>query len=190
MSTEAIENPASEDRRIYNPIQKDSVTFLKTSEETGAEFTLVEIEVAPGGGNTPHYHKTYDEHFKVLKGTLEVQVSNNTRTLRPGQKALAPRNILHCFRNPTDEPTKFVVELRPASAGFENALKAGYGLARDGLTTDKGIPKNPLYLALLLQWSDMRLPGMFTVAEPLFGLLAKWARRKGIDKELEAKYCR
>jgi hypothetical protein len=36
----------------------------------------------------------------------------------------------------------------------------------------------------------MRLPGVFTVAEPLFRLLAKRAQRKGIDKELEAKYAR
>jgi len=36
----------------------------------------------------------------------------------------------------------------------------------------------------------MRLPGIFTVAEPLLRLLAKQARRKGVDRELEAKYCR
>ena len=36
--------------RIYNPIQKDYVTFLETSDETGGEHTLIEIEVAPGGG--------------------------------------------------------------------------------------------------------------------------------------------
>ena len=39
--------------RIYNPIQKDYATFLETSDETGGEHTLIEIEVAPGGGTTP-----------------------------------------------------------------------------------------------------------------------------------------
>ena len=39
-------------RRIYNPIQKDYATFLKTSEETGGERTVIEIEVAPGGGRS------------------------------------------------------------------------------------------------------------------------------------------
>jgi hypothetical protein len=34
------------------------------------------------------------------------------------------------------------------------------------------------------------VPGLFGVAEPLFRLLAKRVRRKGIDKELEAEYCR
>jgi hypothetical protein len=36
----------------------------------------------------------------------------------------------------------------------------------------------------------MRLPGLFTVAEPLLRLLARRARRKGIDRELEVRYCR
>jgi hypothetical protein len=34
-------------RRVYNPIQKDYVTFLKTSEETAGKFSLVEVELAP-----------------------------------------------------------------------------------------------------------------------------------------------
>ena len=41
-------------------------------------------------------------------------------------------------------------------------------------------------MALLLEWSEVRVPGLFTVIEPLMRLLA---RRKGIDGELEARYC-
>ena len=177
-------------RRYYHPLQKDYATFLKTNEETGGEYSLIEVEVAPGGGNAPHYHKTYNECFEVLEGVLEVMVGGETRVLRPGDKAVAPKNTLHNFRNPTGEPTTFLVELRPGSSGFEKAVKAGYGLAADGLTRADGTPKNLYYLAVLLEWSDIRLPGIFTVAEPLFGLLAKRARRKGIDSELEARYCR
>ena len=170
-------------RRYYHPIQKDYVTFLKTSEETGGEYTLAEVELAARGGNTPHYHKTYDEHFEVLVG-------EETRVLNPGQKAVAPKNALHNFCNPTDEPARFLAELRPGHVGFENAIKAGYGLAGEGLVSAKGVPKNPYHLAMLLEWSDMRLPGLFTLAEPLLRLLAKRARRKGIEEELEARYCR
>jgi hypothetical protein len=42
-------SPAGERRRYYHPEQKDYATFLETSEETGGERTLIEIEVAPGG---------------------------------------------------------------------------------------------------------------------------------------------
>ncbi len=189
-AAEGVENRVSASRRYYHPIQKDYATILKTSEETGGDHTLVEIELASGGGNTPHYHKTYDEHFEVLEGGLEVLVGGETCVLGPGQKAVAPRDVLHCFRNPTDGTTRFLVELRPGHSGFEKAIKAGYGLAEDRLVTAKGIPKNLYHLAALLEWSDMRLPGLFTAAEPLFRFLAKRACRKGIDRELEARYCR
>lgn len=182
--------PAGVGRRYYHPLQKDYATFLETSEESGGEHTLIEIEVAPGGGNEPHYHKTYKEHFEVIEGSLEVLVGRETRVLRPGERAVAGRNVLHRFRNPTGSHTRFLVELRPGHAGFEKAIKAGYGLAADGLTGPTGVPKNIYHLAVLLDWSEMRVPGLFTIAEPLFRLLAARARRKGIDADLEARYCR
>jgi mannose-6-phosphate isomerase-like protein (cupin superfamily) len=178
--------PEGERRRYYNPEQKDYATFLMTSEETGGERTLIEIEVAPGGGTPPHYHKTYEEHFEVLEGELEVRVGGETRVLGPGEKASVPLNTRHNFRNPTGESTTFLVELRPGSAGFEKALMAGYGLASDG----KNPIRHPYYLAVILGWSDIRLPGVFTVAEPLLRLLERQARRKGVDRELEERYCR
>ncbi len=181
----------SEKRRYYNPIQKDYATFLETSEETGGEFTLIEIEVAPGGGTPPHYHKTYDEHFEVLDGTLEVLLGKQKHTLRSGQKAIAPRNTRHRFHNPTDAPTTFLVELRPGKTGFENTLKAGYGLAEDGRDRHtEGFVKNLYQLAVLLEWSEIRLSGVMGLIEPLLRLLAKRARNKGIDRELETQYCR
>ena len=189
-TADGIENRATAARRYYHPLQKDYATFLKTSEETGGEYTLIEVEVAPGGGNAPHYHKTYDERFEVLKGTLEVLVGEETRILRPGQEAVAKKNTLHRFRNTADEPTTFLVELRPGHGGFEKALKVAYELASEGRTFSDGTPKNPYHLAVLLEWSEMRVPGVLAVAEPLLRMLARRARRKGIDRELEARYCR
>jgi mannose-6-phosphate isomerase-like protein (cupin superfamily) len=187
---EEIKNQASRTRRYYHPIQKDYATFLETSEESGGERTLIEVEVAPGGGNDPHYHLTYDEHFEVLEGELEVLVVKETVTLRPEEKAVARKNTLHRFRNRTNQPTTFLVELRPGHSGFEKAIKVAYGLASDGLASANGTPRNLYYTALLMEWSDIRLPSIYTVAEPLFRLLARRARRKGIDRELEARYDR
>lgn len=188
--TENIENTTIGKRRIYNPVQKDYATFLETSEQSGGERTLIEIEVAPGGGTPPHFHKTYDEHFEVLHGTLQVTVNKETHVLFPGQKATAPRNTLHNFHNATEKPTTFLVEFQPGHAGFEKALQVAYGLASDGLSSANGLPKNPYHTALLFEWGEGRMPGIFTVMQPLMQLLAKRARRKGIDKELEARYCR
>ena len=191
MAKEAMGADRQQDmRRIYNPIQKDYATFLETSEETGGERTLIEIEVAPGGGTTPHYHLTYAEHFGVISGALEVMVGGETRTLTAGENAVAARNTLHNFHNATYEPATFLVELRPGSSGFEKALRVAYGLASDGLSNSKGLPKNLYHTALLFEWGQGRLPGVFALLGPLFGLLARRARRKGIDRQLEARYCR
>ena len=191
MAREAIGSDIQQDgRRIYNPIQKDAATFLQTSEETGGELTLIEIEAAPGGGTTPHYHKTYAEHFEVVKGALEVTVDGATQVLRPGEKAVAPIDALHRWHNATGEQVVFLVELRPGHGGFEKSLRVAYGLASDGLSNSKGLPKNPYHTALLFELGEGRLPGIFALLEPLFGLLARRARRKGIDKDLEARYCR
>jgi hypothetical protein len=133
---------------------------------------------------------TYDEHFEVIEGTLQLQVGRKMLVLRAGEKAVAPINTLHRFHNATDETIRFLIEFRPGSSGFEKTMQVSFGLARDGLTFSNGMPKSPYHLALTLEWADIRLPGVFTVAAPLMRLLAKRARRKGIDRELEARYVR
>ncbi len=162
-------------RRIVNPVQNDVVTWLETSEETGGERTLIEVEVAPGGGTEPHYHKTYDEHFEVLEGALEVLVGEETRTL-------------HAWSNPGSERAVAHVELRPGQPGFETSLRVAYGLAADGLVLKNGMPRNPLHAALLLEWGDGRLPGAYAVLERGLRLLAAIARRLGMDRALVERY--
>ena len=190
MKKEAFETALAGGRRIYNPIQKDYATFLETSEESGGERTLIEIEVAPDGGTAPHYHLTYAERFEVLEGELEVMVGGETHTLTEGENAVAPKNTLHNFHNATDRPTTFLVEFRPGHGGFEKALKVAYGLAADGRANSRGLPKNLYHTALLFEWGEGRMPGIFTLIGPLMRLLAKRARREGIDRELETRYCR
>jgi hypothetical protein len=126
----------------------------------------------------------------VTEGTLEVLVGDETLVLSAGQKAIVPINTLHRFHNASGETVKFMCEMRPGQPGFEKTLRVGYGLARDGLTRSDGMPKNLYHMALLLDWSEIRVPGFVTAVEPLMHLLAKRARRKGIDRELEARYCR
>jgi hypothetical protein len=126
---EAAGTSPRERGRYYHPIQKDYATFLRTSEETGGEYTLIEVEVAPGGGTPPHYHKTYDEHFEVLEGTLEVLLGKEKAHPATWTEARSLRKT-HGIASITrpEKPTTFLVELRPGKVGFEKAVKAGYGL--------------------------------------------------------------
>jgi len=175
-------------RRIYNPIQKDYVTFLKTSEETNGQYTLVEVELAPKGGVGLHYHKTYSEKFDCLEGELKVQAGKTIHTLSPGQSITAQPNINHRFFNTSNKVCKFKVELNPASRGFEQSLQIGYGLASDGQTNSKGFPKDRLALAWLFEISESNLPGWMSVFEFILRRQARKAKAKGLDQELIRKY--
>ena len=176
------------ERKIYNPIQKDTVTFLKTAEETNGEYTLVEVELADGGGVGLHYHKTFAEKFDCLSGEVQVQLGKTIHKLLPGQSATALPNVNHLFRNRSGRPCSFRVELRPASRGFEQSLQIGYGLAGDGLCKSNGFPKDKLALAWLFDISESNLPGFLHFFEFILRRQARKAREKGIDKELMQKY--
>jgi quercetin dioxygenase-like cupin family protein len=177
-------------RRIYNPVQKDYATFLETSAETNGERTLIEIELAPGGGNRSHYHLSFSERFEVLEGELQVQLGKETQILKPTQSATAAPNTLHCFSNPTDQTTRFLVELRPGHTGFEQSLQIAYGLAADGKTNKESLPTNPYHLAILFIMSEGMVPGLFAMLAPVFRFLAARARKLGIEQALIRTYCR
>jgi quercetin dioxygenase-like cupin family protein len=179
-----------ESRKIYNPIQRDYVTFLKTSAETNGEYTLVEVELADGGGVGLHYHKTYSEKFDCLEGELQVKLGKKIHHLLPGKSAMAAPNINHLFRNRSSKPCKFRVELRPASRGFEQSLQIGYGLAVVGLCKSNGFPKDKFALGWLFGISESNLPGWRSIFENILYWQSKKAIQKGIDKKLIEKYVR
>lgn len=176
------------ERSIYNPIQKDTVVFLKTSADTQGAYTLVEVELADGGGVGLHYHKTYSETFHCLEGEVQVQLGKTLHTLQPGQSATATPNANHLFRNRSGKSCKFRVALHPASRGFEESLQVGYGLARDGLCRPNGFPQDKLALAWLFDISESNLPGWMSLFEFILRRQARKAREKGIVQELRTKY--
>ncbi|HEX6041074.1 cupin domain-containing protein [Longimicrobium sp.] len=176
-------------RRIWNPIQKDAAIFLVTAEESGGAHTLLEIELAPGGGNTLHTHTDFAEHFEVIEGELVVQVGSQEHVLGPGGAAVAPPRTPHRFQSRSARPTRFRVALRPGHAGFERALRIGYGMAEDGRVNARGLPRRLDHLALLVDMSGTVPAGVAALALPLLRFIAARARRRGVEAELTARYC-
>ena len=78
------------ERTIENPIIKDRVTFVRTSEETNGEYSEIVVHLSPGGGNEPHFHKSFSESFSPLEGRLGVLVGNDRKVLEPGETATIP----------------------------------------------------------------------------------------------------
>jgi mannose-6-phosphate isomerase-like protein (cupin superfamily) len=176
-------------RHHENPIYKDTAYFLETSEETNGEYTRIELSVTGDGGNTPHFHKGYSEKFTVLEGRLKLLAGDQYIMLKAGESFLVPPLMKHCFAGDGSSTTKFIVEFRPGQPGFEKGLAIAYGLAKDGLTDKKGIPKKFSHLAMLMHLSQAYMPGIvFSILSPVMTLIAARAIAKGEDKNLIEKY--
>jgi quercetin dioxygenase-like cupin family protein len=177
-------------RTIVNPVIKDTAEFIRTSRESNATASELEITLMPGGGNRLHYHKTYSETFIAVDGELGLKLGRHQkRILKPGETFTVQPMQLHCFFNPTGQPIKFRILIEPGHEGFENSLRILYGLAADGLTDKESIPKSLTHTALFVTMSDMNAPGLLTWIFPLLKWIAKRARARGEEQRLIARYC-
>ena len=105
------------------------MTFLITGEESGGALFMSEISVASGGGTAPHIHQHEDEAFRLLEGTLTIQVGGDTITASAGDFAFLPRGIAHSFRNAGECDAKALVLITPA--GLEGFFKEVFEPATD-----------------------------------------------------------
>ncbi len=174
---------------ITNPIFKDTVTFIETCHKSKGNCTRLELTLFPGGGNPMHYHKTFHETFTSIEGELTIKGKNGSRVLKPGQSYTVKPFELHCFCNTSNAEIKFSITIEPGSTGFENFLRIGYGLAEDGLTNAKSMPKKFQHTAVLMCMSDTNVPGIFKLFNPLFRRAYKQAQKSGEEQRLIDKYC-
>lgn len=189
-TTEQIETLRHGRRQHRNPAQGDTITWVRTGAETRGEYALLHVEVEPGGEVLAHYHRRVGLRLRVLEGTLRVQVGHVVRDLGPGGEVPVPEEHLLRWKNPGAVTARFVAEIRPAHEGLEKGLVVLYGLARDGRTRRDGTPRNPLLTALLIEWTDIHLPGVYRWLGIPIRVLAALARRRGAGRELEERYCR
>ena len=177
-------------RTIVNPIIKDTAIFLQIAEESGVKISDIKITLMSEGRNTLHYHKTYSETLTAIDGELELKSGKkDTKILKPGESYTFEPMSLHSFFNPTNKGIKFNVKIKPGHTGFENSLRIIYGLAEDGLTNKKSIPKSLKHTAIVVCMSDMNVPGLLTLLYPILKLVANKAKANGEEKKLTDKYC-
>ncbi|WP_294824345.1 hypothetical protein [uncultured Flavobacterium sp.] len=102
-----------------------------------------------------------------------------------------PIGIAHRFFNNSAEEIIFRVMLRPGQPGFENFLKAMFGLVNDGKTITKNqVPKNIFHIAVMHNWGDTHLASLpFRIFSPLVKIFYRRAVKLGIEKEILHRYC-
>jgi quercetin dioxygenase-like cupin family protein len=80
------------------------------------QLTLVRVTMRPGTGHRFHYHPAREEIIYVVDGNAEQWVDREKRTLRAGECAFIPENVVHAIHNVSKKPMTFLAILSPAEA--------------------------------------------------------------------------
>ena len=95
----------------------DINTIVASNEDTGGTYSFIEAKVFPGGGPPPHIQTREHEGFYVIEGQITFMVEKQRIEAKPGTFVNVPPNVLHSFKNETNETAKLIGILSPA--GFE-----------------------------------------------------------------------
>ena len=92
----------------------DINTIVASKEDTGGTYSFIEAKVFPGGGPAPHIQTREHEGFYVIEGQITFKVDNQTIEAKPGTFVNVPPNVLHSFKNETNEVAKLIIILSPS----------------------------------------------------------------------------
>ena len=150
---------------LENPITGERFKFTDTAATTGGKLLAFELGLPPGGAvPVPHVHPIQTERFEVVEGEMCFRVGWRTVVAGPGEVVELEPGVVHAFANAGEEDARVRVEVRPALA-MEQMFEDVAELARAGRMTSRGLPRNPLDLALLARTYDQEAHAPFmTVA--------------------------
>ena len=115
---------------------------------------------------------------------LAFELGGSPIRLAPGTTLSAPPGTLHGLRNDTGSPVTVRVSATPGNLA-ERGLRAYFGLCRDGLVSQAGMPKNPFVGAIILNETGTYFPPLpVWLSRVLFAALAAIGRRMGGEKVL------
>ncbi|MDX2222372.1 MAG: cupin domain-containing protein [Rhodospirillaceae bacterium] len=147
--------------KLDNPATGDSATIERSALFGEPDTSIVFTLPAQAIGAPPHHHGSYCETFSVIAGALEVRRGPKLEpvTLTPGAQITIGCGEIHAFRNASDHAAVVFRVSVAEGAGFEQFVRAWYGLGRSGLFAGDR-PRNPLHLALALDAGDINLAGV------------------------------
>lgn len=169
---------------IENPVTRERLTWLDTSNDTDGEFLRFELFAKPGGGSpAAHIHMRQSESFEVIAGRMRCRAGGEKeKDIHAGDSVTIMPGEPHVRRNSGDEELRAIVEFRPAM-NTETFIENMWGFARDGRKrAGKGVPG----IFQLAVWFAGTYEGENYLEKPpvpiqkiLFALLAPVGRRLG-----------
>jgi quercetin dioxygenase-like cupin family protein len=164
---------------LENPVTGERFTFTHTAASTGGELLAFDFALRPGGAvPIPHVHPIQTERFEVVSGRMRFRVGLRTIVAGPGEVVEVAPGVMHSFANAGAEEARLRVEVRPALA-MEQMFADVVAMARAGRMTKRGLPRNPLELAVLARTYDQEAHAPLLsvgVQRALLAPLVMWAR--------------
>lgn len=85
------------------------------SRDTAEVFSVVEIIAPPQSGIALHVHEREDELVRILEGSVQVTLGDQTMQATEGVMALLPRGIPHGFTNDAGVTARLLVTILPGA---------------------------------------------------------------------------
>jgi mannose-6-phosphate isomerase-like protein (cupin superfamily) len=113
--TTARFRPASEPPG-YRTAKGTTGHYLAAPADTGGQFSLYRWDMSPdSGGPGPHFHRTYDETFYILAGTIRLYDGTRWLDAFPGDMLYVPAGGIHGFTNTSGAPASMLMLLTPGA---------------------------------------------------------------------------
>jgi mannose-6-phosphate isomerase-like protein (cupin superfamily) len=112
----------SEPLVVYPPMAGKSVGSTTGSFVLQENLAQTGLDGAPIKGVPLHLHRTEDEAWYVLEGTLRFQFGTREFDAPAGAGVVLPRGTAHTFWNPGPGPARYLLVVGPKTAGLLEVL--------------------------------------------------------------------
>ncbi len=96
--------------------------LLLSGEESAGYMAIFELTIHPGFGAPNHHQRNEDEFWYVLEGEIDITIDDQSRVVKAGASAYAPKGCKHSFFNSGDKPVRMLTMNGPA--GHERFFEA------------------------------------------------------------------
>jgi quercetin dioxygenase-like cupin family protein len=124
---------------LDSPKIGQTITFLRTAQDTDGEELVVEARMRPGAFIPGHRHLHQEETFEVLTGTGTFSVAGRKAVATAGEHVRIAAGVAHRFHNTSSDDVLVHATLRPAMR-TEELFELLFRLGGQGKVNRLGAP--------------------------------------------------
>ncbi|HXH85361.1 MAG TPA: cupin domain-containing protein, partial [Nitrospira sp.] len=171
-------------RTLHNPRTGETITFTRTSRDTGGGLFEMNYKMAPHAAIADeHSHPHQEMIISVLSGTLTCTVDGADKKIQAGAKVIIPAGVFHFQRNDSETEVQAVEQYRPALQ-MQEFFEVLIGWANDNKTNEWGLP-TPLRSAVMHRYFKRSIRSSSKWRNLMAWLLAPLGRALGYQREVE-----